>query len=61
MAVVAINIDPELYERVASRVREGAYVDLEQFFDLAGDDIRLDGVREDWDDLHVLRLSAAPG
>lgn len=35
MAVVAINIDPELYERVASRVRQGAYLDLDQFFDLA--------------------------
>lgn len=34
-AVVAINIDPELYERVASRVRQGAYLDLDQFFDLA--------------------------
>lgn len=29
-----------------------------RFFALAGDDIRLDGVREDWDDLPVLRLSA---
>ncbi len=35
MAVVAINIDPELYDRVASRVRQGAYLDLDQFFDLA--------------------------
>lgn len=35
MAVVAINIDPELYERVANRVREGAYLDLDQFFALA--------------------------
>lgn len=35
MAVVAINIDPELYKRVATRVREGAYLDLDQFFDLA--------------------------
>jgi len=35
LAIVAINIDPELYERVARRVREGAYLDLEQFFDLA--------------------------
>lgn len=35
MAVVAINIDPELYGRIAEQVREGRYLDLAQFFDLA--------------------------
>jgi hypothetical protein len=35
LAIVAINIDPALYERIAMRVREGGYVDLAQFFDLA--------------------------
>jgi hypothetical protein len=35
LAVVAINIDPTLYEKIAVRVREGGYLDLAQFFDLA--------------------------
>lgn len=32
-----------------------------KFFDLAGGNVRLEGVREDWDDLPVLRLSAVYG
>ena len=35
MAVVAINIDPDLYQRITKRIREGGYLDLVQFFDLA--------------------------
>jgi hypothetical protein len=35
MAVVAINIDTELYDRVAKRVQQRGYLNLDQFFDLA--------------------------
>jgi hypothetical protein len=35
LAVVAVNIDPELYARIAEQVREGRYLDLAQFLDLA--------------------------
>lgn len=35
MAIIAINIDPQLYESVAVRVRDGKYLDLDQFFDVA--------------------------
>jgi hypothetical protein len=35
LAVVAINIDPVLYDRVAKRVLDGSYLDFDQFFDLA--------------------------
>jgi hypothetical protein len=35
LAVVAINIDPELYDRIATRISQGGYLDLPQFFDVA--------------------------
>lgn len=35
MVVVAVSIDTNLYERVATRVREGKYLSLEQFFEVA--------------------------
>jgi hypothetical protein len=35
MAVIAINIHPELYREVTSRLGERGYLDLDQFFDVA--------------------------